>query len=85
MRSCGGPQELDVDGLLELLRGAHSAVVLSKVEDARVTAAGYGYASPDSADVWARYRAAGLDLASFGPLLTPEATATADSSPNHFQ
>lgn len=62
--------ELDVDELLALLRGAHAAVVLSKEEDAQVTAAGFGYASPDASDVWARYRAAGLDLAGFGPLTT---------------
>jgi len=59
---------LDVATLLTLLRGAHSAVVITKREDDLVTRAGFAHTSPDPSDVWARYRAAGLDVEGFAPL-----------------
>ena len=61
---------LTVERLLDLLRAAHSAVVISKEEDSLVTKAGWAHRSPDPTDVWARYRAAGLDVAGFAPLTT---------------
>jgi len=59
---------LDVTEFLDLLRAAHSAAVISKVEDTLIARAGFGHRSPDPSDVWARYRAAGLDVEGFAPL-----------------
>lgn len=63
-------ESLTVERLLDLLREAHSAVVISKEEDSLVTKAGWAHRSPDPTDVWARYRAAGLDIDGFAPLKT---------------
>ncbi|MBX3095071.1 MAG: hypothetical protein KF680_11125 [Cryobacterium sp.] len=59
---------IDVAELLSLLRDAHSAVVITKREDDLVTRAGFSHRSPDPSDVWARYRAAGLEVEGFAPL-----------------
>src|SRR5690606_23454313 len=61
-------EALDVAEFLDLLRAAHSAAVISKDEDTLIARAGFGHRSPDPGDVWARYRAAGIDVEGFAPL-----------------
>ncbi|TQO24271.1 hypothetical protein FB385_3151 [Paramicrobacterium agarici] len=51
-----------------LLSDANRAVVISKAEDRLITEAGFGHSSPDQADPWARYRAAGIDVEGFAAL-----------------
>ena len=51
--------------------GFAAGVVLTPEEDDQIDAAGVGQGMPEgwqSGDLWARYRAAGLDLEGFAPL-----------------
>lgn len=63
--------EMTTDELIALLADKLIATVMTKVEDQQLNAAKVGRARPqdgDPQDLWARYRAAGLEPMSFGPL-----------------
>lgn len=66
---------LDTDGLANELFTKLVAAVVTKAEDQALTAAGVSFAQPagaDPADLWARYRAAGLDPSTFASLMPAE-------------
>lgn len=62
---------LVVEAVRRLLEARLQCVVLTPEEDDQIDAAGVGQGMPEgwqSGDLWARYRAAGLDLEGFAPL-----------------
>lgn len=64
-------EALTVHKLIAELSSRLIGTVVTKEEDSALTAAGFAFAGPadaQSADVWARYRAAGLDVTQFEPL-----------------
>jgi hypothetical protein len=62
--------DLDVDGMLQLLKKHGAASVVSVEDDKRLSAAGLRSRMPENwnGDVWARPRAAGLDPIDFAPV-----------------
>lgn len=57
----------DTQGFVDVLQEGCAAVVITRDEDRQITTAGYGHVRPEG-DVWARYRASGIDLDGFAPL-----------------
>lgn len=51
-----------------MLDGHARRVVITKEEDATLTAAGVQSSIPDAEDAWSRYRAAGIDPTTIAPL-----------------
>lgn len=58
----------DVDSLRAILDATADRVVITKVEDAALTAAGLRDTTPNSNDPWSRYRTLGLEKIDFTPL-----------------
>lgn len=67
--------KLTIQRLIAELSSRLIGTVVTKDEDRMLTAAGFGFGGPtgaDPTDLWARYRAAGLNIESFSPLTTEE-------------
>jgi hypothetical protein len=73
--------EQTVDAYLGVLRSLCILSVITKAEDARLTATGFAHYHPDPTDPWSRPRAAGLDVDDFALPVQPQSASPVQARP----